>query len=797
VTSIQASRQASPASLDRPLLAAIFGFIVIYSVLVQYISWIVQQTLLLAGGDWPWWARPLVSLIHAVPLLAVLVPLAIFWRNKRYRAIIQTWAIGAGFILLLIPVHLVQSPAVLAANFLQILLLLFITVLILFLIWLRFDAKFSVRPTTLTWLAVALAAFVSYPWLAWGALGSPLDSLLNLGAGLLLGLVSGITLAYFLWDPLRRASKGKSKDITLGGFAAGAFLLMVASGLGFNGAQLLLMISLPGLGWLLADLAFSNDSLRFNRSWWPVALLVGVAAAAPLMLFDPDELNLILDSFATDSVTWAIRAAAAALLIGLFLGLILFWQKDKPIWQPARPVTLVIVIVAWSGALLIYLLVGQPGSYGDQFFVILDTTADLSRATSISDQVERREFVFQQLVNEADRSQADIRASLDRLGIDYTPYYLVNGLAVDGGPLVRMWLTSRPNVERVLDNPILRPLPALSPTASGGASRPGEPPWNLTMIGADRVWNELGVTGEGIVIGQSDSGVEGSHPELSGSYRGRDIGDDYNWFDPWYETTQPTDVSGHGTHTLGSIVGKNTGVAPGAEWIGCTNLARNLGNPALYLDCMQFMLAPFPQGGNAFVDGDPGRSAHILNNSWGCPEIEGCTPETFGDAVRALRAAGIFVVASAGNDGPSCNSVDSPLAIYDEVYSVGAVDEQGELTFFSSRGPVTVDGSGRTKPDIVAPGNNILSAFPNGTYEYLPGTSMAGPHVAGVIALMWSANPALIGDIDRTEQILSATARPYSGVLPNCGDTDTLPNNGVGSGIVDAYASVKSALELR
>jgi subtilisin family serine protease len=778
------------------VFSATIGFVVIYTALVHFIAWSVQQTFLLTAGDWPVWARPLVSLIQAFPLLVVLAPLAIFWRNERYRAIYRTWAIGAGFILLLIPVHLVQSPAVLAANVLQILLLLFSIILILFLIWWRFDAKLSVRPTTLTWLALILAAIVSYPWLLWGALGSPLDSLLNLGTGLLLGLVSGITLAYFLWDPLRKIGGSRSKLITLGGFAAGTYLLLIASALGFNGMQLLLMIALPGLGWLLAGLAFSDDSLRYNRSWWPVALLVGVAAAAPMMLFDPDELNLLLDSFATDSLTWALRAALVALFISLLLGLILFVLKDKPFWRPPRLAASLGAVVAWSGALLIYLFAGQPGFYGDQLFVLLNVRADLSPSASISDYVERREFVYGQLVDQAGESQADIRATLDRLGVGYTPYYLVNGLAVDGGPLLRMWLASRPEVERIIDNPVLRPLPAASPTTSGQADRPLETPWNLTMIGADRVWDDFDVTGEGIVIGQSDSGAEGNHPELSERYRGRDSGDNYNWFDPWNQTTRPTDVSGHGTHTLGTIVGKNTGVAPGAEWIGCTNLARNLGNPAFYLDCLQFMLAPFPQGGDPFADGDPGRSAHVLNNSWGCPEIEGCTPETFVDAVRALRAAGLFIIVSAGNDGPLCNSVDNPLAIYDEVFSVGAVDRQGDLTFFSSRGPVNVDGSGRVKPDIVAPGNDILSAFPNGTYEYLPGTSMAGPHVAGVVALMWSANPALVGDIDRTEQILAESARPYGGLLPNCGDADSLPNNGVGYGILDAYSSVKSALEM-
>ncbi|MGW8318394.1 MAG: S8 family serine peptidase [Candidatus Promineifilaceae bacterium] len=137
--------------------------------------------------------------------------------------------------------------------------------------------------------------------------------------------------------------------------------------------------------------------------------------------------------------------------------------------------------------------------------------------------------------------------------------------------------------------------------------------------------------------------------------------------------------------------------APGAEWIGCINLHRNLGNPAFYLDCLQFMLAPFPTGGDPFTDGDPTQSAQILNNSWGCTDLEGCDPELLGPAARALRAAGIFVVASAGNEGPRCASVQDPLAIYDDVLSVGAVDTSGALSSFSSRGAVTVDGSGRLK----------------------------------------------------------------------------------------------------
>jgi subtilisin family serine protease len=245
-------------------------------------------------------------------------------------------------------------------------------------------------------------------------------------------------------------------------------------------------------------------------------------------------------------------------------------------------------------------------------------------------------------------------------------------------------------------------------------------------------------------------------------------------------------------------LGKNIGIAPDAQWIGCVNLARNLGNPGLYLDCMQFMLAPFPQNGNPLKDGDPARGAMVLNDSWGCPREEGCDANVYLPAVKALKSAGIFVVASAGNGGViGCSTIEDPLPIYQDVYAVGAVDNKGDLADFSSKGPVTVDGSGRVKPDIVAPGVDVFSAMPNNTYTAESGTSMAGPHVVGVVALMWSANPKLIGDIDKTTQILDSTAQPYQGAYPSCVKDYSSPNNAVGYGIVDAYAAVKAALEVK
>jgi subtilisin family serine protease len=156
----------------------------------------------------------------------------------------------------------------------------------------------------------------------------------------------------------------------------------------------------------------------------------------------------------------------------------------------------------------------------------------------------------------------------------------------------------------------------------------------------------------------------------------------------------------------------------------------------------------------------------------------------------------VFVVASAGNDGSACSTVEAPISLYDEVFTVGAMDESGAVAPFSSRGPVLADGSGRVKPDVVAPGVNVLSAYPGGTYAYNDGTSMAGPHVAGVVALLWSAEPALIGDIDRTEQILAQTAAPLENQMAAfaCGDADEVPNNVSGYGLIDVYAAVQLAL---
>ena len=819
------------------LFVVVLGWLTLVSLGAHWIGWIGEQFAIIAGRDWPGWAWPLIACGQFVLLALPLLPLAWFWRGPRYRAVFQSWALAAVYVLTTLPARLAPPNGAALAASLQIAGTALYLAFLAALIWLRRrrGGPGYVAPRGSRLLAVALAPTLLCGWLAWGALGSASDILLNLASAGLFGLAVGGIVGHYLLAPLDQTSAGPGWDITLGGFAAGGCLVIMGSALGFNGLQLLLMLVLPVLGRTLVALTWFERGAQEGGEgrWLTVSLLVALVAAGPMLLVDPDELALVLNLETRDVLTWAFYATgvgmAATWVIGVVLTLLQYWLRrsrlghDAPRprmgrdaarprigWDAARPrigrdaprprsraLLAGGATLTWLVAIALYLILGQPGLHGDRLYVVLKDQADLSQAPGIADPLARRQQVYQTLVAHANDTQAPIRRTLDRLGVDYTPYYLVNAMEVEGGPLVRAWLSRRSEVDRVLHSPVLRPLPAPLPVASGGASAPADPQWNLTSIGADRVWSEFGVTGVGVVVGQSDSGVQWDHPELRETYRGRDGKNDYDWLDPWYGTREPTDIGGHGTHTLGSIVGQTVGVAPGAEWYGCVNLARNLANPALYLGCMQFMLAPFPLDGDPFADGDPALGAQVINNSWGCPELEGCDPNALLDAVRALRTAGVFVVASAGNEGPWCGSVGDPLALYDDAFSVGAVDRRGAIALFSSRGPVTVDGEGRPKPDIVAPGVSVLSAYPGGTYSIADGTSMAGPHVVGVVALMWSANPALVGEVETTERILIETARPYDYALhgmPDCAGDGSYPNNAVGYGLVDAYAAVQQAI---
>jgi subtilisin family serine protease len=215
------------------------------------------------------------------------------------------------------------------------------------------------------------------------------------------------------------------------------------------------------------------------------------------------------------------------------------------------------------------------------------------------------------------------------------------------------------------------------------------------------------------------------------------------------------------------------------------------GTPTRYIECMEFFLAPYPVGGDP-SQGDPAKAPDLTTNSWVCPPDEGCSPSTLQSAVEGQRAAGIEMVAGAGNNGSDCSTVYYSPALYDASYTVGALNTgHDSIASFSSRGPVTIDGSNRIKPDITAPGTNNRSSYNTSdtSYAILSGTSMATPHIAGSVALLWSARPELRPDLEATEATLNNSAVHINTTA--CGDAGP-PNNVYGWGRVDVLAAVNT-----
>ncbi|MGC4894939.1 S8 family serine peptidase [Micromonospora sp. DT31] len=777
-----------------PVVAAVSTgvWIVLVTVPGQVTGWLIDQVTLILGADRVVPAWPGVAVATALLAGAPTLALALAPRSPALRAAGRAWT--AGVVVLAVTTLLRVVPpahheAYLAALAATAAVLAFVAAR---LARLRPPVPVHAAPTGGRFGAVSLLAIAAglaslLPWVWVGALGGALETLLAGLAAAAFGGVAGALLGPGFWAAF---GPGPARLVLVGGLVAGVALTPLAAGAGQSGAQLPALVLLPPLGFALAALEAAARHASRPAGPAPVRWLVALALLGPLALTDPEEITVLL-SATRDVPFWVAVgtgvAFAVAVLLAVGYGVLLARSGAR---APRRGPAAFAAGALLAAVAVVYVVPGQPGLHGERLLVVLREQADLGGLPTgtpgrAGRDVRTRE-VYRRLVATADRTQGDLRRTLTRLRLDPTPYYLVNAIETDGGPAVRAWLSGRPEVARVLVSQRLRPLPAAPPASAGDAPAPTGPVWSVRMIGADRVWSELGVTGAGVVVGSSDSGVDGRHPDLAAGFRG---GDD-SWYDPWEGRRAPADRGGHGTHTLGSAVGRGgIGVAPGARWLGCVNLDRNLGSPARYLDCLQFMLAPFPPGGNPLVDGRPERAPDVLTNSWGCPPLEGCDPAALRAATAALTAAGILVVAAAGNTGPSCRSIVDPPAPYPDVLTVGAVDRDRSVTDFSSRGPAP---DGATKPDLVAPGAGVLSAMPGGGYATLDGTSMATPQVAGVVALMWSANPALLGDLDRTRAILRETATP---VPPPGGRTDDCGGaaNVSGAGLVNAYAAVRAA----
>jgi len=341
-------------------------------------------------------------------------------------------------------------------------------------------------------------------------------------------------------------------------------------------------------------------------------------------------------------------------------------------------------------------------------------------------------------------------------------------------------LASRSDVSEIQENEII-PLEAPIDLKKVDSIR-RENEWGVKMVGAPEVW-AAGNNGSGIIVANIDTGVRYTHEALTNNYIG-----EYGWFDPYQGRDEPEDVDGHGTHTIGTIAGSHgVGVAPGAKWMACLGCESNGCGIAELLECGQFVTCPTLADGS---NPDCSKAPHIVSNSWG----GGGGQSFYNPVVQTWNKAGILPVFSNGNSGIfGCGSVGSPAdtpSSVGNVFGVGSTTESETLSSFSSRGPSDYDG---VKPEIAAPGSAVVSSYKHAddSYYSASGTSMAAPHVSGVLALILNAHPG--ATFEEAAAILYKgathtvkTSGTQCGGIPH----DVYPNNYVGHGRASASESL-------
>ncbi len=397
--------------------------------------------------------------------------------------------------------------------------------------------------------------------------------------------------------------------------------------------------------------------------------------------------------------------------------------------------------------------------------------------------------VYDALESTARKSQRDVRKELDKAGVKYRAFSVANVIYVFGGTTALAEKVSAHAEVTSLAPARTYKLPEPAKSKAKAAAVDGLE-WGVASIRADEVWNTFGTRGEGIVVANVDSGVQYDHPELAALYRGKQpdgsVRHDYNWFDPAAICPVglgPCDNAGHGTHTMGTMVGdQGIGVAPGVKWIAAKGCEGEGCSSFALLSSAQWLLAPTDaQGENPRPDLRP----NVVNNSWGGDNGPVEDP-WYDEAIANWIDAGMFPAFANGNSGPGCDTAGTPgdslLA-----YAVGAYAADGSIGSFSSRGP---GADGTPKPNLAAPGVAVRSSLPGNAYGTWDGTSMATPHLAATVALMWSAAPALVGDIGATEALLDETAIDVDDT--SCGGT-AADNNVFGEGRLDAFRAVEAS----
>ncbi len=453
------------------------------------------------------------------------------------------------------------------------------------------------------------------------------------------------------------------------------------------------------------------------------------------------------------------------------------------------------------------MLLDQISTDGSADFIIrFSEQADLSPAYSM-DWDARGEFVYNTLREAADRSQKSAKAILDAQGLVYQTFITGNDLYVWGGSqiatngmMVLNELAVLPEVSTIRAtrtyhiDPIIEVKPLdniswagdlLANHALSTVDRTTDVAldWGISDTEADQFWTTFGVQGDGIVVANIDTGVQWNHPALDQAFKcGTNPADPACWYDPTGLCGgSACDNNGHGTHTMGTMVGDDdpslsyqVGMAPNAKWIACKGCGTTNCSDFALNSCADWIIAP---GGNT------ANRPNIVNNSWG----GGSGDTWFQSKVQAWEAAGIFPAFSAGNSGPGCSTIGDP-GDYQESFASAAHDSTRNIASFSSRGPSDFGDDPYTKPNVSAPGVSIMSAKPGDSWQLMSGTSMASPHTAGAVALLWSCNPSLRGQVDATFQLLQNNAD--TAPAGNCGvPLDGQGNYTYGYGYLDVLSA--------
>lgn len=334
--------------------------------------------------------------------------------------------------------------------------------------------------------------------------------------------------------------------------------------------------------------------------------------------------------------------------------------------------------------------------------------------------VTRARFSWEQVKAVVMKSPADV--------IVQSAFWINNSIVADVTPQGLRILSQIPNIEKIYLNGQIEYIRPVAKGAPFRLQRSVAYPYDLVDMGIDKLMEKRpDLIGTGVKVGLVDTGADGKHPALAGKIA--------LFYDAASnQIKDPYDADQHGTHTAGTIVGGDRqnvviGVAPGAQLIASAALS---GYDNM-IRAMEFMLDP---------DKNPNTNdrPRLVSNSWnsnGAPD-----QEVFYRAISAWEAAGILPVFSAGNAGPKAKTITRPHE-HPSVIAVAATGEDGKVASFSSRGPADFQGQLVQKPDMSAPGVDIVSSVPGGGLQSMSGTSMACPHAAGVAALIFQANPNL------------------------------------------------------